>query len=144
MCLSYNDALTQELRNKFQENPGKPLTFYKYYIKEKSFLSCFHQYSMYTSSGIIKSNRIKVELSSQEKDYYEVYTGIHVFLNRKDARRQLEGVIFLDYGDMALVKITAYEKDLVGAGYFNGNESAVFMKVEISKVSWRNLFKKKN
>jgi hypothetical protein len=142
MCLDYSDDITTKLKKKFQKNPGKPLTFYKYYVKHFDTLSSYHRNSSITGFGLVISNRKSTKRYGEELDYDEVCRGIHVFSNRKDARYFVNRCYPKDR--LSIVKVQAYEKDLVGAGVFTGKESAVFMKVEISKGTWQNLFSRKN
>lgn len=151
MCLSYNASVTAYLRKRFRKNPGKPLVFYKYYVKGETYLSCFHmtRHKSYCP-GTIFSNRASANRDEEEIKYAEVAKGIHVFLNRKDARNEagrLERICTLETNDtletnekLSIVKVLAYEKNLIGAGFFHWKESAVFTSVEISRATWRNLF----
>lgn len=70
---------------------------------------------------VIKSNRTGKKLTGVEKDWQQVYLGIHTY------------VFQLEENSYELFKVRVYYKDLVAVGMFSEYRSAVFLKITLPK-----------
>lgn len=127
-----------------------PRFFYKVYAKVNGRLvSPVRRFtgSVIEEPGEVVSNRKDLELDHEERMFYEVHKGIHVFLEKKDAEtyKRTSQAIDFQSRQLVVVKVSALKRDLVKYGgtqavidgrYF---KSAVFLKVKISKKEWKRV-----
>ena len=92
--------------------------------------------------GVNKSNRGTLVLSDLEASDGVVLRGIHVYLDKNDADcRVIDHRCITFRTDFRVVPVTCLREDFVGAGYFDGYESAVFMKVTLKKEDYKQAIK---
>jgi len=132
MCLH----VSKNVKVKF--NKDGYATAYKIYKKGERRLISLFMGTRTEKPGIKKSNRFTTCLTNDEVLNKIVDLGIHVFLNKKDARKETS------YGcpeREIVVPVLVCEDDFVAAGNFFIAKSAVFTKIEITKETWNKIFK---
>ena len=165
MCLKmskyYKRRMKEALDRWPEDQPNK--VYYKVYLKiEGAYLLSPYQKYNYCDPGIICSNRIdKALFRSLDDDemltYREVYRGIHVFTYKSDAKKFVDAFkassfirhIYRQYDQNlkpVIVPVVCHRDDLVAVGKTSGTDSdelksRVFMKVEITKETWEEIFK---
>ncbi len=131
MCLTYSETDTARLRKKCK---GKTLRAWKLYCPNTDHLSSIYQRTRVEKAGNVVSDRRSIERTKYELRYSDVELGIHVFLNKSQAKQ------FANLRDStwAIVPVTCRLRDLVAVGKFSiFYRSAVFMKVNISKTAFK-------
>lgn len=126
MCLVKKDnkLFVAKLKKK------KEVNCYKIYYPDRALktLECQHRGNFIVEKpGWVVSNRETKKFNRMERTI--VNKGIHVFLNKKGAEEHL--------GTGVIIPVRCYYKDLVAVGILgNSTESAVFMKVRITKKAF--------
>ena len=131
MCLYISKYATNELKKRFKESKDGTLTFWKVYRKRDGTLVSPSYGQEVALSGDIFSNRKDKKLKGYEAQGHVVSEGIHVWVNKPSKMKY--------YPYYSIVKVTAHKNDFIWAG----DRDAVFMKINISKRTWSNLFRKK-
>jgi len=139
MCLQSDPKYTEDFKDKKR---GETITVWKVYeIINKKVFSPFRREEV-DLPGIVSSNRTSVAWDEYDasclvlyRRRINVYRGIHVLLTRQAARE-------FKNSEERVFKCTAKVNDLVGIE--PNNQSAVFMKIHISKEEFNRGIKGRN
>jgi len=136
MCLTINGNLTKKGLKGRKVHSNGMVKVWKclFYTREGFLISPF--YSDWGCShwkpGWKMSNRQSKKMTLEEKHYQRIYYGIHVYLNRKSARRAKASA-------EVVVPVYVYKKDLIAIGYV---DEAVFNQVFFKKEDYNKALKK--
>lgn len=135
MCLTYDKQQTMNMKRRFARRPpGARVRMWRVIACFKGQLISIYQEEP-QNVGWYRSDRMdmigQVEVCPEKEyvifaDITEIHHGIHVFVNKKDAELGC-------YEDQVVMPVWCQEKDLVAAGWFGNDQSAVFDKVWINK-----------
>ena len=129
MCLQYYKSIDEDFRSKLSKTRGGIIC---YKVVRKDGSAPIHKYFQY-QPGINKSDRTWV--ASQSELRSGVNNGIHVFVNKSDAKR------WMNNAQEIILPVRCYLADFVAAGRFESCLSAVFYKVIISPRTYRRYIK---
>jgi len=131
MCLS--------IRNTEQNKPKKPQKVYKVYsrMSDGSIHSLHQRVNVNLHAGrLVRSNRSHTYLTQTEQITNEIFYGLHVFTNKKDAYDVAENVF-----SRIVVEFVGHPEDFVARGTVGGllsSKSAVYTKLRVLKVYRKN------
>lgn len=149
MCLDYDKAETKRIEGLLGKSSSKTKIFYKVYEistwknqfgKGIMLKTLYYGRDPISKPGYVVSNRGSKEITYSEKDWGKVYAGIHVHETNQSTKCDIDCATGF-YRTTVVIPVVCALKDLVASGYYNDKDSSVFMKIKITKKTWKKLEK---